>query len=267
MAGRPEKRKGEKKRRDPEGNMSVSEHLRELRSRVIVCLAVMAALFLLALSQASRLVTFLTSFGEQYGYRFVYISPQELLLEYFSVAFVCAVCLSLPVILYEVWEFAEPGLKKKEKLGLGLVLGFGIVFAALGVFFAFRVMMPFMLRFLFTLSGGTGIEASISVQNYLSFVLLIFMIFAAVFELPVAACALTAIGLLRVEWMKKGRRVIIVLVFVIAAVITPPDVTSQIMVALPMLVLFEVSIVLCSLVEKIRDKGNRTESSRDPDGE
>ena len=234
--------------------MTLSGHLKELRQRVIVCAVVMTVWFLAALSQAGRIVTFLTSFGEKYGYRFVYISPQELLLEYFSVAFVCAVCLSIPVILYEVWAFAGPGLTKSEKAGLRLTLIFGVLFALLGVYFAYKVMMPFMLHFLYSLSGGTSIEASISVQNYLSFVLLIFIIFAAVFELPVVACALTALGILKVSWMKKGRKVIIVLIFVIAAVITPPDVTSQVMVAIPMLLLFEISILLCSVVEKAKKK-------------
>ena len=242
-----------KKTEDAGGVMPLTGHLKELRSRLIVCGIFLLVFFLAALSQASRIVTALTAFGERYGYRFVYIAPQELLLEYFSVAFVCAVCLSLPVILYEIWAFSAPGLTGKEKRGLRLVLVFGVLFALAGVLFAYKVMMPFMLRFLITLSGGTGIEASISVQNYLSFVILIFMIFAAVFELPVAAGALTAIGLLKPAWMKKARKAVIVAIFLIAALITPPDVTSQIMVAVPMILLYEISIILCTIVEKVRE--------------
>ena len=237
-----------------EGSMPLTGHLRELRNRVLVCVAVWLAAFLVMLSRAAKLVDFFLSIGEETGYRFVYISPQELLLEYFQTAFVFAVLAALPVILFEIWAFAAPGLTKKEKGGFLAVIVFGAVFAALGVFFAYKVMMPFMLQFLSSLDAGTGIEASISVQNYVSFLLSIFIIFAVVFELPVVSCSLTALGVLKAEWMKKGRKVMIVVIFFVAAVITPPDVTSQVMVAVPMIVLFEISIVLCSLIEKTKRK-------------
>ena len=246
------------RKKDPEGNMPLTGHLRELRSRIIVCAAVYLAAFLVMLANAQRLVNFLLEIGERFDYRFVYISPQELLLEYFQVAFISAFVLALPVIVYEVWAFAGPGLTKKEKLGFRLVLISGALCAALGILFAYRIMMPFMLRFLGTLSAGTSVTSSISVQNYISFILLIFLIFAAVFELPVAACSLTALGLIRAGWLKKGRKLIIVVIFFIAAVVTPPDVTSQIMVAIPMLVLFEISIALCTLVEKAKNKSRET---------
>ena len=240
-------------RKDPDGNMPLTGHLRELRNRVIVCLAVLTAAFLVMLAFAGRLVTFLLALGEKYDYRFVYIAPQELLLQYFQTAFVFAIFVSLPVILFELWSFISPGLTKKEKTGCRLVMVFGFLFAGAGILFAYYIMIPFMLRFLGTLNAGTPIASSISVQNYISFLLLIFMIFAAVFELPVAASGLTALGILKAGWMKKGRKIIIVLIFFIAAIITPPDVTSQIMVAIPMIVLFEISILLCSIIEKAQN--------------
>ena len=233
--------------------MPLTGHLRELRNRVIVCLAVLTAAFLVMLAFAGKLVSFLLALGERYAYRFVYIAPQELLLEYFQTAFVFAVFVSLPVIIFEIWSFIAPGLTKKEKTGFRLVIAFGFLFAAAGIVFAYYIMIPFMLRFLGTLNAGTPIASSISVQNYVSFLLLIFMIFAAVFELPVAASALTALGILKPGWMKKGRKIVIVLIFFIAAVITPPDVTSQIMVAVPMIILFEISIILSTLIEKAQN--------------
>lgn len=234
--------------------MPLTGHLKELRNRIVVCVLVWLVAFLAMLSNAAKLVSFFLSMGEKAGYRFIYISPQELLLEYFQTAFVFALVAAMPVILFEIWAFAAPGLTKKEKVGFLLVIIFGAIFAALGVFFAYKVMMPFMLQFLSSLDAGTGIEASLSVQNYVSFLLSIFIIFAVVFELPVVSCALTVLGILKTAWLKKGRKVMIVAIFFVAAVITPPDVTSQVMVAIPMIVLFEISVVLCSLIEKISKK-------------
>ncbi len=243
-----------RKKKNKNGEMPLSGHLREMRNRLLVCLICLAVCTLIGLNFAPRLVEVLTDIGRTYGYRFVYLAPQELLLQYFSVAFLSALCVTFPVILYEIWAFVQPGLKKNENLLFSLAMIFGLLFFLLGVAFAYKVMLPFMLYFLIHLGEGTGITASISVKNYLSFLLTVLVIFGIVFELPVVTVLLTQMGLLKIDWMKKGRRIVIVLIFIIAAVITPPDVVSQIMVAVPMLALYELSILLCSLLLKLRTK-------------
>ncbi len=232
--------------------MSLSEHLKELRNRIFVCLLVLVAAILAGIRMAPALVRFLLEIGERYSYHFVYLAPQELLMQYFSVAFLMAFCVTLPVILYELWAFISPGLRKNENLFFILAMVFGLICFCAGVYFAYRVMLPFMLYFLISLNGGTGVEAAVSVQNYISFLMTIFVIFGLVFELPVLSVILTQMRLLKVEWMKKGRKLIIVVIFFVAAVITPPDVVSQVMVAVPMMILYEVSIILCSAFMKIR---------------
>ena len=127
---------------------------------------------------------------------------------------------------------------------------FGLVCFLVGIFFAYKIMLPFMLQFLIGIGADTDISASITVQNYISFLLTMFLIFGAVFELPVLSVVLTQLDLVKVAWMKKGRRVVIVLIFLMAAVITPPDVVSQIMVAIPMMILYEFSILLCSALKR-----------------
>lgn len=232
--------------------MSLSEHLKELRNRIFICLLVLAAAILAGIRMAPALVRFLLEIGERYSYHFVYLAPQELLMQYFSVAFLMALCVTLPVILYELWAFISPGLRKNENLFFILAMVFGLICFCAGVYFAYRVMLPFMLYFLISLNGGTGVEAAVSVQNYIGFLMTIFVIFGLVFELPVLSVILTQMRLLKVEWMKKGRKLIIVVIFFVAAVITPPDVVSQVMVAVPMMILYEVSIILCSAFMKIR---------------
>ncbi|MDO4323741.1 MAG: twin-arginine translocase subunit TatC [Lachnospiraceae bacterium] len=234
--------------------MTLSGHLRELRNRLVVCLVCLVVSFLIGLHFAPQLVDFLTGLGEAYGYTYVYIAPQELLMQYFSVALIAGVCITLPLILYNTWAFIQPGLKKNENFLFLSAMFFGLVCFIIGIIFAYKIMLPFMLYFLIDISKGSGITASISVQNYLTFLLTIFMIFGIVFELPVVSVLLTQMGLLKIKWMKQGRRFVIVLIFFVAAVITPPDVVSQIMVAVPMIGLYELSIIIASLLLRLRRK-------------
>lgn len=244
----------EKKAANDDGTMSLTDHLRELRNRLIVCLIVLAAASCFGLWRAGDLIQLLLDIGTQYGYEFVYISPSELLVEYFSVAFIFGVCVTIPVILYEIWAFSSPGLKKSEKRMFKFALVAGGIFACLGILFAYKILLPFILYFLITFSKGTGIRANISVQNYVSFLMTVFIIFAVIFELPVISVILNQIGILKVEWMKKARRYVIVVIFIVAAIITPPDVASQIMVAIPMMLLYELSIWLCGFFAKVKKK-------------
>jgi sec-independent protein translocase protein TatC len=235
-------------------NMSLSGHLRELRNRVLVCVILLTVAILIGLQVAPHIVKLLLKIGEQDGYQFVYIAPQELLLQYFSISLLFGVCITIPMIGYQIWAFVSPGLRKSENLFFMLAMIFGLICFCIGVFFAYKVMLPFMLYFLISLSAGSGVEASISVQNYISFLLTIFTIFGVVFELPVVSVLLTQMGFVKVSWMKKGRKAMIVVIFLIAALITPPDIVSQIMVAFPMLFLYELSIILSSFFQKIRHK-------------
>lgn len=243
-----------------EKNMTLSGHLRELRNRLIICLACLVLSFLVGLHFAPDIVTFLTDLGKVHGYTYVYIAPQELLMQYFSVALLVGVCITLPLILYHIWAFIQPGLKKNENVLFMSALIFGLICFVVGIIFAYKIMLPFMLYFLIDISKGSGITASISVQNYLTFLLTIFLIFGIVFELPVVSVLLTQMGLLKVKWMRKGRRFIIVLIFFVAAIITPPDIVSQIMVAIPMIGLYELSILISALLLRLRrKKGDESE--------
>lgn len=180
-------------------------------------------------------------------------------MQYFSVALIAAVCIMFPVVAYHIWAFIRPGLKKNENVLFLAALFFGLICFVIGVFFAYKIMMPFMLYFLINLSEGSEIAASISVQSYLNFVFSIFIIFGLIFELPILSVLLTQLGLLKVEWMKKSRKVIIIVIFFVAAVVTPPDVVSQIMVAIPILVLYELSILICTGLDKLRRRRKKAE--------
>ncbi|MCQ2509054.1 MAG: twin-arginine translocase subunit TatC [Lachnospiraceae bacterium] len=245
---------------EDEKQMTVTGHLKELRNRTVICILVLVAVFMAALYFASDLVTILLSIGLKYNYTFVYISPQELLVEYFSVAICAALCITLPLILYQSYAFMSPGLKKNEQFFFKIAMICGTFCFVLGVVFAFKVMLPFMLYFLIHVSDGMDVTSTISVQNYLSFLLTVFICFGVIFELPVVSTLLTRMGLLKSSWMKKGRRVMIVVIFIVAAFITPPDVVSQIMVAIPIMGLYEISIMLSGFCEKFRKEEKKEET-------
>ena len=121
--------------------------------------------------------------------------------------------------------------------------------------------MPFVLRFLIQFTGQVDVSASISIQQYIGFLLTVFVVFGVVFELPVITVLVTGLGLIRAEWLQKGRKIMIVIIFVLAAIITPPDVVSQVMVAVPMIGLFELSILLSKIVGKRRKEKQDAEDA------
>ena len=256
-----------KKKPESKDQMALSGHLKELRNRVAVCVVCLVGAFLVCLNYAPVIVEFLTDMGKAYGYQYIYVAPQELLMQHFSISLLASVCVTFPVLLYQIWAFVRPGLSKKENLVFVLAVTFGLLCFLVGVYFAYEIMLPFMLEFLIGVSAGTEIAASITVANYITFLLTMFVIFGIVFVLPVLSVMLTQLGLVKVEWMKKGRRFIIVVIFFVAALITPPDIVSQVMVAVPMLGLYEVSIILCTILSKLKRKKQKTEEEEEDEKE
>ena len=130
------KKNKKKPEASPDGSMSVSGHLKELRNRVLICVIVFLVGFMACLGIAPQLVTIFTDMGKDYGYVFTYLAPQELLMQQFSLAFVGSLIITFPVIAYHVYAFCSPGLKKKERSYVKTGLVAGSVFFVLGVLYA-----------------------------------------------------------------------------------------------------------------------------------
>ncbi len=246
-----------------DGNMTLSGHLKELRNRLVVIVLCLVVTFFVGLNFAPRIVDILTGMGSVFGYEFVTLEPAELLLQYFTVALLSAIILTFPVILYHVWAFIQPGLRENENKIFLLVITFGLLFFVMGILFAYKIMLPFMLRFLIQVGKGSAIKSTMSVAKYLSFLFTIFIIFGIVFELPVVTVSLTRLGLLKVEWLKKARKVFIILIFFLSAFITPPDAVSQVMVAIPMIILYELSIGVCTILDRKKRKDSQDKDNTD----
>lgn len=233
----------------PEG-MSIGEHLRELRNRLLIVFFVFLAAFLCAMPFSAGLTNLLLALGKNQGYSFIYLAPQELLLVQLGVALFTAFVVALPCLVYHAYGFCAPALEKNEKRGLALSIVLGFVFFFLGVLFALRLSLPFMLGFLIQFTNWLDVSANISVSEYIRFITTVFLIFGVIFELPVISLLLSRLGLIRAKMLIKARKIMIVVIFIVAAVITPPDVVSQVMVAFPMVLLYELSILVCRLFEK-----------------
>ncbi len=250
-----------------DGSMTLGGHLKELRNRLLICALVFVVATVYFLTISADLVDLITKIGLDADYVFVYIAPQEKLMQYFRMSLIAALVVTVPVALYETYAFAKPGLKRSERGFFGLVMMFGLVLFIVGVLFAYYITLPFMLNFLHTLEGTDYIAANISIESYLNLCLLIFLIFGCVFEMPLVVVILSRMGIVNPQIMNKGRGIAIVIIFLVAAIITPPDIISQCMVAVPMILLYLLSTALSGVFYKPRDVDDEDEDDEDEEAE
>lgn len=249
------------------GNMNLTGHLRELRNRIVISFVTLCVAFLVFFQFADNIVDHLAKMGAEYGYAFVYISPQELFMQYMKVGLIGALCIASPVLLFQIGKFVAPGLKKNENAVMFMSMTFGLFFFLIGVYFAYKISIPFMLNFFVSVNTTTNITASISIANYISMLVTVFLVFGIVFELPVVSVILTQFGFLKPEWMISARPFAIVVIFFVGAIITPPDIVSQCLLAGPMIVLYQLSIYLCKFFSKRREKAMAANEAEDENEE
>ena len=248
------KRKKKAEVMSDDGSMTLTGHLKELRNRLIICAAVFVVGVIGFLAISDKLIDLLTAMAMNANYTFVFLAPQEKLMQYFRVSLIAAVIVTIPVALYQVYAFAKPGLKRSESFFFRLVLLFGLALFCVGVLFAYKLMMPFMLRFLSTgIEGAEYIQTTTSIESYVNLCLTMFIIFGCVFEMPLITIILSKMGIINPQLLKQVRGVAIVIIFFIAAVVTPPDIVSQCMVAVPMVLLYFISIFLSGIFYKPKE--------------
>ncbi len=234
-----------------EQQMPFYGHLAEFRKRIIMVMVVFIVATLGSFTFTKPMADFIMRPAT--GLKFVYLSPPDLFIALVKLSIVAGLALSLPIIIYEIWMFIRPALEKRERGSiLGGLLFSGLFFAA-GAAFAFYVIVPFTLRFFLSYSSQM-IEPMISIKEYLGFISDLCIAFGISFELPVAAAILGALGVLQADVLVKSRRMAVLGIFIAAAILTPPDVVSQILLALPMLGLFELSIMILRIQGRRRAK-------------
>jgi sec-independent protein translocase protein TatC len=195
--------------------------------------------FLFTYSYAHPIMTYLQSPMNQ---DLVFIAPAEAFFVKMKVAFLLALAICVPIIIYQAWEFVAPGLLEKEKrYTLPFVL-LATFFFLVGAAFCFYIVLPYGIQFLLGY-GGDMIHPMISVGSYVSFVIKLMFAFGIVFELPLVIPFLVKLGVVTPAQLSHWRKYAIVFFFVIAAILTPPDVFTQIVMAVPLCLLYEVGIV------------------------
>ena len=231
--------------------MSLFDHLDELRKRLIIIVIVNFVAAILLFSQTEIIMSYLLEVNP--GMELVYTTPSELLTVYIQLSLILAVTICSPITVYQVWAFIEKGLYEKEKKAILFTLIFGVVFFIIGVAFCYFMVLPTTLEF-FVRIAIEEISSMLSIQSYVSFVNMMLLAFGLVFEMPVIIFLLSKLGIIKPAFLKKNRGIIIVAIFVFAAIITPPDVISQLMLGIPMVILLEFSILICTLVYKGKKK-------------
>lgn len=225
---------------EDDGSMTLIAHLTELRSRLIKSLIAVAVGSVVGYCFIGDIMHYLTlPAGKLY-----YMQPSEAFFTYIKVAIVAGFLLALPVVFYQAWRFFLPALTRKERLVLGLVVPISVLLFFAGLAFSFFLVLPAGIRFFMSFGNGE-LEALFSVNRYFDFVISFVLPFGFVFELPLIITILGKIGILSSRFLGKYQRIVIFLSFILGAIITPtPDIFTQSMIALPMIILYEVGYLI-----------------------
>ena len=235
----------------PSSAMGFLDHLEELRRRLLKSVFAVVVLSMAAYYVSDRLVEFIKiPLGGQIQLYNIQVTGS--FYAYLKISVIAGILTALPIIFYQMWMFVSPGLYKREKLViLPLVLVSTLLFAV-GGGFCFLIVLPMAFSFLIGFSGDTIVN-TITIGSYISFVGLLLLAFGFGFQLPVLAYFLGKLGMVSHQFLAKGRRYAIVGILIVAAIITPPDVFTQLILAVPLYILYEISILV------VRATGKRKE--------
>lgn len=226
--------------------MPLTGHLEELRSRIAIALATVGGSCLALYPLSNNLLLLVRSPITEQLYM---LAPAEAFVVHLKLTIFGAVVISSPMTLYQIWAFTAPALYENEKRYALPFVVTATIFFLLGGLFAYTVILPFGLRFLLGFSESL-IEPVISVSAYVSFVTKTILAFGAVFELPVIVVFLSRMGIVSPGMLRSFRKYAIVAAFVLGAILTPPDIFTQALLAGPLIVLYEISIWACAIVSK-----------------
>lgn len=222
---------------EAQANMTLTRHLEELRVRIIRSLLAVACGSAVSYYYIDEIMAFIMRpAGKLY-----YMQPAEAFFTYFKVALFAGFLLSLPFVLYHVWAFFLPALTAKERAVIGMLVPASVGLFLAGIAFSYYLVLPIAIRFFLDFASDT-LQPMLSVGRYFDFIVMFMLPFGFIFELPLVILVLARLGIISSAFLAQKRRIVILLCFVIGALVSPPDVVSQTMIAVPMVLLYELSI-------------------------
>lgn len=250
----------------PSENLSegtLISHLLELRSRLLRALLSVFILSVPCLMYGNELFTFIAKPLRQVlpkGSSIIATNLMAPLVIPFKLAFYVAALFAMPYVLYQIWAFVAPGLYRHERRFALPLLVSSVVLFYLGLMFAYYIVFPAMFAFL-TATSPTGVQIMTDMTQYLDFILVMFLGFGLAFEIPVAIVLLVIMGIVEITTLTRNRGYVLIFAFFQAAVLTPPDVVSMTLMAVPMYLLYEFGIVMAKLMSRYRQ--NLTDNNSD----
>jgi sec-independent protein translocase protein TatC len=234
-------------KRNPD-DLSFLDHYEELRSRLITCVCSVLIGACIFYSVLDPVLAFLIRPVGQ----LVFVAPSEAFVARMVLAGFGGLFLAFPVILYQVWRFVAAGLKEEEIAHIRVFAPCSLLLFILGGIFAYCLAVPVAIRFLLSFSTET-IVPMITVKSYISFVGTMVLAFGIIFELPLVLMFLTKIGVATPVWLAEKRRYAVIIILIVSAVLTPPDVITQVILAVPLIILYEIGILAAKIVYSRRN--------------
>jgi sec-independent protein translocase protein TatC len=238
--------------------MSLGDHLEELRTRLILALIGLAAGAVICLFFGPRIITFIQKPYTELmpGRPLIALAPADAFVGYMKVALISGLIVSSPWVFYQLWMFVSAGLYPREKRYVRLAVPFSAALFVTGALFFIYVVAPISLAFFLKFGEIINVSPNWTFQKYVSFITVLMLVFGLGFQTPIAIFFLNKTGLVSIAALHRSRKYVLLGVFVVAAIATPPDVISQITLAVPLYLLFELGILLSYIAQrkkKLRD--------------
>ena len=244
--------KSKKKIQDPlDSTMSLGDHLEELRARLLLALAGLAVGAIVCLIFGPKIIDFIkapyTKLSEN---PLVTLGPADAFIAYMKISLIAGLILTSPWVFYQLWMFVAAGLYPNERRYVHVAVPFSVVLFVAGALFFLFVVAPISLRFFLKFGDIIGVAPNWTLQKYVSFITILMLVFGIGFQTPIAVFVLNRTGLVSIQALRRARKFVLLGIFVVAAMATPPDVISQVTLALPLYCLFELGILLSYVAER-----------------